>query len=202
MQGPIVTQVIMEQLFSEAISAIAALLDCACLPENSKMILTEKDLQARIVAQLLRDLGAKYGSTDGSMLDKIGIHCELSFMHNGQLRLYPDIAILDTQGYSVDRNGELYQRKGYTVWGNAILIELKLRKSQSSGRSGLDSWEKDIDKLSGMLSNGTYSDPDSTMFPLFVLFSRGAMDSGLCDEIARYGSDRGVEVLVRSVALG
>jgi hypothetical protein len=28
------------------------------------------------------------------------------------------------------------------------------------------------------------------------------MDSGLCDEIARYGSDRGVEVLVRSAALG
>ena len=56
----------------------------------------------------------------------------------------PDIVLLPPTAYDVDPNGELHDRKGYTVRGSSIAIQLKLLRSHR-----IDSFVGSVESLSG-----------------------------------------------------
>ena len=138
-----------EKLFDKVIKSISRFCKKAIKTGNTKMVLTEADLQAWIFHHLLYDLRKESGWGDRTNSKKIGIHCNTSLLNEEyKLRKVPDIIILDKQAYNVDSLDSLYPRKGYTLWGSSIIIlELKLFRTNHSESQQIVEWKEDIDKL-------------------------------------------------------
>ena len=116
---------------------------------NTKNILSEGDMQSWVFTYLQVDLR----EDSGLLLDnRIGIDCNLSYLSaplrlRGKLNKYPDVIILDTDEYDTHESCDLYDRKGFTAWGSAIMLELKLLRTSNNINNQKKLWEKDIDKL-------------------------------------------------------
>ncbi len=187
--------VITAQLFSKVIDLIADLCVKVSAPDKKEVILTEADLQSWIFYCLQNDL-EQAGSGDLCTGD-VGVHCNVAFLDEGksQLNKRPDIILLDKKEYSSNSSGALYKRKGFTVWGSAIMIEIKLCRGISCSSRKLRSWKEDIKKLS-KLGEAHFSNREESFFPLFVALCKERIPRSLEDGLADYASDKGVSAII------
>jgi hypothetical protein len=188
---------ISEELFDKVIKCIDKFCKKALKPNNTKMVLTEGDLQAWIFHHLVCDLRKESGwgyKTDGK---QIGIHCNPSFLNtDDKLRNIPDVVILDKQEYSVESTGDLYPRKGYTLWGSSIMLELKLFRTIHSETEKLEEWKQDINKLVRLRANLYPPNNPEKFFPAFVLLAKKNISTPKFDEIEQYATDNNVKPLL------
>jgi hypothetical protein len=187
-------------IFQKAVHAIRRLCDKASLEENSKMILTEADLQSWIFCYLQRFLADDLevdGATDNG---RFGVHCETSFLNeNEKLQIKPDVIIIAKEDYSVDPklNDSLYRRKGYSAWGSSIPIELKILRTYNTPGNEYRKWQYDIDKLNRIKSLHYGNPTDSEKcFPLFVLFCRVELSDDLRNKLQRYARCKNVSLII------
>lgn len=136
--------------------------------KDPKKFLTEHDLQAWIFRELVTKLDISAGQN-------LGIHCQTRFLdQNNNLLLEPDIAIFNQDEYTIGSNGSLTNRKGYTFWGAAILIEIKLIRE--CRRLPLYKALADIEKLAQIRELHYSIDTENhEYYPLFVLFSKSPL---------------------------
>jgi hypothetical protein len=188
-------------IFQKAVHAIQKLCDKASLKENSKMILTEADLQSWIFCYLQRFLADDLevdGATDKGCS---GVHCHPSVKdENQQLRIKPDIVIFAKSEYSVSPSSDddLLIRKGFYSWGTSILMELKILRTSYNIETEFRKWKKDINKL-GSIITLHYSDPSVRALPLFVLFCRKELSDNQIDKLARYASLKSINLIISIV---
>lgn len=164
-----------EELFNKVIKSINRFCTKAIKTGNTKMVLTEADLQAWIFHHLLHDLRKESGWGDKTNSKQIGIHCNPYLLDEAYfLKKAPDIIILDKQAYDVDSSGSLYSRKGYTLWASSIIIlELKLfRNNHRESQDLIEKWKEDIDKLMNLRTQHYPRDSRNKFFPTFVLLGK------------------------------
>jgi hypothetical protein len=170
-------------------------------------VLTEGDMQAWIFHYLQLDLSEAGGGAAESGCNKIGIHCNPYFLTYRQieegidegksiLNKSPDIVILDKEEYSLCPSGSLFKRKGFTAWGSAIMLELKLLRPMYSISHQAEHWKEDIDKLD--LLKRTHYPPGSPekFFSLFVLLCRQNLPQDDAVEIQTYAASKGVIIMI------
>lgn len=182
------SMLINESLFDEAKSAIEAVWEeCEIRPE---LILTEADMEARIYSKLLN-------SQIVSLKDgKVHIHAQLRFLNqDGNLHDCPDIFLIPTEDYSVSPKGALFQRKGYTHWGSAIVLELKLFKTQDKESRFVDKVKEDINKLKRIReTHYGIVDTQSKFFGASVIFCRKKLSKEKEDDIKKEGQSAEVAI--------
>jgi hypothetical protein len=112
---------------------------CQHAQEDLKQIITEGDLQSWIFVELVKD--------HSILASGVHVHSQINYLkEDSSLGHLPDIVLLPSSAYSVDSSGELHDRKGYTVRGSSIAIEIKLLRSHR--RDGfVSSVEEDLAKL-------------------------------------------------------
>ncbi|MBK1829525.1 hypothetical protein JIN77_02210 [Verrucomicrobiaceae bacterium R5-34] len=111
--------------------------------ENDKLILTEADLEFRVCAELLN---SNIQAIDDSA---VHIHAQTNFLKtNDKLGWKPDIVLIPSAQYTVSEDGDLTHRKGYTHWGSAIALELKVLRKNHNTPTILKSVVGDLEKLS------------------------------------------------------
>jgi hypothetical protein len=196
-----IPETISPELFQGVVSAIQRLCDKASLQENSKMILTEADLQSWIFCYLHSYLVGDTvigGATDNG---GFGVHSQTSFLDDERkLRIKPDLVIIAKQEYSVspDSSDSLCWRKGYSAWGSSIPIELKILRTCYNPKNEYRKWQKDINKLH-LIKSIHYSDPPENAykcFPLFVLFCRQELSEDLSDKLKRYAISKSIDLII------
>ncbi|OYQ63348.1 hypothetical protein B9G53_17390 [Pseudanabaena sp. SR411] len=187
-----------EELFNKVIKSINRFCTKAVKTGNTKMVLTEADLQAWIFHHLLYDLRKESGWGDKTNSKQIGIHCNPSLLGEAYLLTkVPDIIILDKQTYDVNPSGSLYSRKGYTLWGSSIIIlELKLFRTNHSESQKIIEWKKDINKLKDLRMQHYPPDSPNKFFPTFVLLGKQNISVETVDQIKQYSIDNEVEPLL------
>lgn len=112
---------------------------CRRAQNDSMLIVTEADLQAWIYTELVKNPKIQESC--------IHVHSQINYLKkNGRLGNIPDIVLLPSDAYGVDAGGNLHDRKGYTIWGSSIAIELKLLRDHRSD-GFVHSVKKDIAKL-------------------------------------------------------
>jgi hypothetical protein len=128
---------ITQELFDQVHSAVDII--CKRALSEPKLVLTEGDLQSWIFSELVKDATLSHKG--------LHIHCHFNYLKNEtKLGNIPDIVIIPLNAYDIDSNGNLYNQKGYTVWGDSIALELKLIRSHR--KDGIASAvRKDLDKL-------------------------------------------------------
>ncbi len=132
--------------------------------ENHKLVVTEADLQSWIFVELAND--AEISRSE------IHIHSQIDYINNdGFLACRPDIVLLPTGAYSVTSDGELYDRKGYTVYGDSIAIEIKFIRSHRNDDPVLKIKE-DIDKLKAIRDRHYQCDKVYKFFAASVVLCR------------------------------
>ena len=161
--------------------------------QDPKKLLTEHDLQAWI----FRDLVTKLDIADTK--SNLGVHCQTRFLDSNRLlQIEPDIAIFNSDEYTIEADGALTKRKGYTLWGSAILVELKLVRG--CRKVALLDAMFDIDKLN-LIRDLHYSNPEDTCeyYPLFVLFSRPTLAEADRQRLEEYAISKEVSILLADV---
>lgn len=188
-----------EELFNKVIKSINRFCTKAIKTGNTKMVLTEADLQAWIFHHLQYDLRKESGWGDKTNSKQIGIHCNPSLLDEANLlRKAQDSTILDKHAYAVDSSGSLYPRKGYTLWGSSIIIlELKLfRNNHRESQDLIEKWKEDIDKLMDLRIQHYPQDSRNKFFPTFVLLGKQKISVETVDQIKQYSIDNKVEPLL------
>ena len=188
---------ITKELFEKTIEHLDRFCKKVIKPCNSKMILTEGDLQAWIFHDLLCNLEKEYNLEDETNSKAIGIHCNPRFLNISEhLRIEPDIVILDKTEYDVYRLGALYSSKGFTMWGSSIMLELKLFRTIHYENQHIHYWKKDIDKLRNLKDNLYPREKQEQLFSAFVLVGKKIISKDKFKEIEKYAKDGGVEPLI------
>lgn len=158
--------------------------------ECPRKFLTEHDLQAWIFRELIAKLNM-------SMADSVlGIHCQTRFLDSDRLlHLEPDIAIFNSDEYTIEPDGALTKRKGYTFWGSSILIEIKLLRG--CRKIALLDSILDIDKLS-LIRELHYSAEGQLeeYHPVFVLFSRPTLTHSDRRVLEEHAKSKNVSILL------
>jgi hypothetical protein len=188
-----------EELFKRVIATVNSFRD-KWQNSNHINLLTEADMQAWMFHYLLSDLCSDATDDAEGDASKICIHCCTPYLDDklrdgGNLRKVPDITILDRREYSIDPQSELFSRKGFTVWGSAIMLEIKLHRPIYSTAALMSNWKADIDKLSGIRRAHFGGDLGERFFPLFVIFSRQSLSSQEADDIDGYASNNDVAIV-------
>ena len=187
-----------EKLFDKVIKSISRFCKKAIKTGNTKLVLTEADLQAWIFHHLLYDLRKESGWGEKTNSKQIGIHCNPYLLGEAyMLTKIPDIIILDKQAYDVDSSGSLYSRKGYTLWGSStIILELKMFRTIHRESQEIDKWKKDIDKLMDLRMQHYPRDSPNKFFPTFVLLGKQNISVETVDQIEQYSIANKVEPLL------
>ena len=112
---------------------------CQRAQNDHTLVVTEADLQSWLFVELVNDRTIRQSD--------VHIHTQINYLkEDDSLGHVPDIVLLPSSAYSVDPDGEMHNRKGYTVLGSSIAIELKLLRSHR--RDGfVHSVEEDLSKL-------------------------------------------------------
>jgi len=138
---------------------------CRAAIDNPVDILCEADLEVKICAKLATDI-------KNIQIEDIHVRTQIPFLNkNRKLRHIPDIVLLDKTHYSLDATSELYPRKGFTHWGSAIVLELKLMRGHTKG-SVIKDTLTDIKKLAELRTLHYDNDPNHSYFPAVVLLSK------------------------------
>jgi hypothetical protein len=187
-------------IFQRAVDIIRNLCNMASQQENSKMILTEADLQSWIFYHLQHFLRVHLESDGATDNGRFGVHCETSLLNeNKKLQIKPDVIIIAKEDYSVvpESNDSLCRRKGYSFWGSSIPIELKILRRYNNSKNEYRKWKYDIDKLNRIkslhYSNSTNSEK---CFPLFVLLCRVELPDDLRNKLQRYAKRMSVGLII------
>jgi len=189
------------QLFQSAVHAIQELCDRASLQGNSKMILTEADLQSWIFCYLQKTLVDDLifrGATDNG---HYGVHSQTSFLDKDRrLQLRPDLIIIEKQEYSVhsESNDSVYWRKEYSAWGSSIPIEIKFLRTCYNLKNEYRKWQKDINKLHLIKSihyNNSQEDAYKC-FPLFVLFCKQELPDYFSDQLKSHARGKSIDLII------
>lgn len=171
--------VITDRLFSSVEQAVRRV--CVRAQSDSNLIITEGDLQSRIFAELVGD--------ERIIESGAHVHTQINYLkRNGKLGLVPDIVLLAPNAYSVDEDGALHERKGYTVWGSSIAIELKLLRAHRKD-DFIKSVTEDIKKLKGIRDQHYQNYLEYQFFAASVVFCRQPLSS-VDEEILRMSAER------------
>lgn len=150
---------------------------------NQGLILSEADLECLIFQRLSRLLPNKLPTADDGITGS-PLHAEINFFdENGNLRLRPDITILEPKQMSIKRatafrikDGRLaYGRlpsKGFEFHGRVIVIEIKFYKSKAGIQpKNIKKIKADIDKILRLRRlNRPYG--DDNIFGIMVVFNK------------------------------
>jgi hypothetical protein len=187
--------VITEKLFGKIIDSIKLFCRDVSGSHMEEVILTEADLQSWTFYRLISDLEELGQGRVGA--GEAGLHCNIAFLDqiNGNLSMRPDVVLLDKKEYSANSSGELHRRKGYTLWGSSIMIEIKLLRANMQASSALESWKQDLDKLRD-LYDSLYSYGQAQFFPLFLLHCKKQMAEYDSYCLKQYASGKGVSVII------
>jgi hypothetical protein len=155
-------------------------------------ILTEDDLQCLLVRRLLEipELRHTRPTLDG-MLGTM-VHTEVSwFDENHQLRIKPDVTILDPQELSMFhalRHGYPLPRKGFNFAGSSIIFELKfVRNKLGISRACTRTVRDDIGKIIRLFERLAHQGAGHELFCYFVIFSKVAQRVPEFDELIAQG---------------
>lgn len=156
---------------------------------HAKQFLTEYDVQSWVFIRLVGQLGI------GTIGSQLGLHCQTQFLKDeADFGFIPDLAVLNLDEYSVERDGTLYGKKGCTIWGDSILIEIKLHRGHRPFRKR-DAL-KDIQKLADVrhrhYQQGGY-------YPIFVLACRRHPSPEIIQEIQQFADGTGVRFVWRPI---
>ena len=173
-----------QNLFAVVRDAVARL--CLRGQEEPKLIITEGDLQSLVFTELVRDPG---------ILDReIDVHNQINYLkENGALGNLPDIVLLPPSAYSVDADGELHDRKGYTVWGSSIAIQLKLLRSRRQN-GFIESVEEDFDKLKQIRESHYNQDAVHNFFGAVTVLCRQRLATDEVNRLRLYADQAGFEL--------
>ena len=151
-----------------------------------KLIITEGDLQSLVFTELVHD---------PEILDReIDVHNQINYLkENGALGNLPDLVLLPPNAYSVDTNGELHDRKGYTVWGSSIAVQLKLLRSHRHD-GFLESVEDDFNKLKQIRQSHYNQDPDHSFFGAVAVLCRQRLSTDAVNRLGLYADEAGFEL--------
>lgn len=156
---------------------------------HAKQLLTEYDLQSWVFIALAKQL--QIDSPDSLL----GLHCQSQFLKNdANFGFVPDLTVLNLDEYSIAPDGTLYGKKGHTIWGDSILIEIKLHRGHRPFRKR-DAL-KDIRKLADVrhrhYQQGHY-------FPIFVLACRLQLPAEMIPEIQRFADGNDVRLVLSTI---
>jgi len=126
---------------------------------------------------------------------EVGLHCQTQFLKDAaDFGFIPDLAIFNLNEYSIHPDGALYGKKGCTIWGDSILIEIKLHRGHRPFR--IREALKDIQKLADVrrrhYQHGLY-------FPVFVLACRIEPSAEMIQEIQRFADGNDVRFVWRRI---
>jgi hypothetical protein len=156
-------------------------------------ILTEDDLKCLLVSRFLEipELRCPRLTADDQTLGTM-VHTEVSwFDKNRQLRIKPDITILDPQALSLFRSlhwGFPLPSKGFNFAGSSIILELKfIRWRQGITRASAREVRRDLDKVRGLFDRLAVDGAGDQLFCYFVIFSKVARTVPEFDELINDG---------------
>ena len=168
-------------LFKEVMEVVHDV--CNTALDNPKLILTEADIQSHLFASLLNLRQV----TDGN----VSVHSELNFLKDERtLGHKPDLILLQKNEFCIDSEGELIDRKGYTIWGSSIALELKFFR-ESSTLYYLRSVITDIEKLAN-IKEQHYTEQDYYFFGASVLLCRRTPPANVLSEINQKSIEKNI----------
>ena len=173
-----------QSLFGVVRDAVARV--CRRGQVEPKLIITEGDMQSLVFSEVFRDPG---------ILDReIDVHNQINYLkENGALGNLPDIVLLPPSAYSVDTNGELHDRKGYTVWGSSIAIQLKLLRSHRHD-GFIESVKEYFDKLKQIRGSHYSQDSDHNFFGAVTVLCRKRLSTDTVSRLRLYADEAGFEL--------
>jgi len=184
--------IITNSLFLSVEQAVARA--CRRAQQDPKLVITEGDLQSHIFAELIGDQGVRESGAY--------VHNQINYLkEDGRLGLVPDIVLLDPDSYSVDENGALHDRKGYSVWGSSIAIELKLLRSNRSN-GFVDGVLDDIAKLKRIRAQHYTNDTIHRYFAASVVLCRQDLSREGVEQLREAAADSEISLWLFSVERG
>ena len=154
-------------------------------------ILTEDDLKCLLVSRFLEipELRRPRLTADAQVLGSM-VHAEVSwFDENRQLRIKPDITILDPKALSVFRNlGREVRlpRKGFSFTDNSIIFELKfIRDRRGVTQASVSKIRRDLAKVDRLFDKLARDGEADELFCYFVIFSKIARRVSEFDELIK-----------------
>ena len=142
------------------------------------IILTEDDLKCLLVSRLLEipELRCPRRTADHQVFGTM-VHTEVSwFDENGELRIKPDITILNPRKLSIFHNlrrGLPLPRKGFNFAGSSIIFELKFIRGRAGvTRACLRDIEGDLAKVLRLFDRLSLHDIENELYCFFVIFSK------------------------------
>lgn len=148
----------------------------------AKQFLTEYDVQSWIFMRLADRL--QIDSQDCLL----GLHCQTQFLKDeADFGFIPDLAVFNLDEYSVKPDGTLYGKKGCTIWGDSILVEIKLYRGHRPFRKRAAL--KDIQKLADVRHRHYL---EGLYYPIFVLVCRRSVSPELIQEIQQFADSNEV----------
>lgn len=161
---------------------------CQRAQNDHTLVVTEADLQSWIFVELVNDRTIRQSD--------VHVHTQINYLKdNDSLGHVPDIVLLPSSAYSVDPNGELHDRKGYTVSGSSIAIELKLLRSHR--RDGfVHSVEEDLAKLKCIRDRHYTFDQAHMFFAASVVLCRQPLFDDEMAQLRKAAAESAIELWI------
>jgi hypothetical protein len=161
---------------------------CQRAQEDRKLVVTEGDLQSWIFVEL-----AEVSTIRES---DVHVHMQINYLKDDDsLGHVPDIVLLPSSAYSVNPDGGLYDRKGYTVWGSSIAIELKLLRSHRSDGFTI-SVKEDFVKLQRIRDRHYTPDRDHRFYAASVVLCRQHLPEDDVANLREAAAEAGVQLWI------
>jgi hypothetical protein len=141
-------------------------------------ILTEDDLKCILYSRLIRlPFFAKPETTKDSWITANYVHSEVSWFDSAsKLTIKPDLTILDPQDLSIThgvQNRIQLPSKGFHVYGNAIIFELKfVRGAKGITERTLQTIRKDVDKIKQLYDKMLHDGSTFKLICYIVFFAK------------------------------
>jgi hypothetical protein len=180
------------ELFARVRDAVERV--CQRAQKDRMLIVTEADLQSWIFVELTKD---------SAICDcDVYVHTQINYLKEEDcLGHVPDIVLLPSSSYSVNPDGGLHDRKGYTIWGSSIALELKLLRSHR--RDGfILSVKEDLAKLKCIRERHYNFEQVHKFFAASVILCRQHLSASDVAQLRMASAEAKVEIWIFNIERG